>query len=411
MDDSKSLLIAHGLASVAKVMRAPSGGLTHPFLVPGGMYADELWDWDSYWVTVGLIGLARHADAEFRQRLAVHAMGSWQNFFAHQASNGVIPIMVKADGSDPFRCAEGDGSRNQAKPIFGRMALAISEFVGDCRWLEPRFDQLLRFYRRWETVYRAPCGLLVWGSDLAIGIDNDPATYGRPEFSSANVLLNSLYLADLNASAQLASSLGRGDAAQALRARATELTTALRRECWDPRDRFFYSVDVHCVDQRDRYIPAHFPKGMAMSWQTLPLKIRGFAGFFPLWAGAASPEEADAVIRTHLAADDEFFAPQGIRSLAKSERMYAPGVQSNNPSNMLGPVWILANHVVSVALRRYGETALAGELEARTIALLAQDLRWTGTWHECYHPDTGAPNANSDFFSWNSLAVLMAGTA
>ena len=42
-------------------------------------------------------------------------------------------------------------------------------------------------------------GLLVWGDDVAIGNDNDPTTFGRPFFSSANLLLNCLFHQDLTA--------------------------------------------------------------------------------------------------------------------------------------------------------------------------------------------------------------------
>jgi hypothetical protein len=37
----------------------------------------------------------------------------------------------------------------------------------------------------------------VWGDDVAIGDDNDPTTFGRPFFSSANLLLNCLFYQDL----------------------------------------------------------------------------------------------------------------------------------------------------------------------------------------------------------------------
>ena len=35
------------------------------------------------------------------------------------------------------------------------------------------------------------CGLYVWADDVMIGMDNDPATFGRPRFSTANMYLNS----------------------------------------------------------------------------------------------------------------------------------------------------------------------------------------------------------------------------
>jgi putative isomerase len=55
----------------------------------------------------------------------------------------------------------------------------------------------------------------------------------------------------------------------------------------------------------------------------------------------------------------------------------------------------------------YGFHADAQDLARKTFTLLERDLQQTGTIHECYHPDSGAPNFNADFLSWNVLALLM----
>jgi putative isomerase len=88
--------------------------------------------------------------------------------------------------------------------------------------------------------------------------------------------------------------------------------------------------------------------------------------------------------------------------------MYAPEVESNNPSNWLGPVWLINNYIAYSGLKNYGFHSLADELAQRSIALLESDLRSSGTLHENYHPDTGRPNRNSGFVSWNALAIEMA---
>ena len=33
-----------------KIVREPAGYLKHPFIVPGAVYSNQLWDWDS-WLT------------------------------------------------------------------------------------------------------------------------------------------------------------------------------------------------------------------------------------------------------------------------------------------------------------------------------------------------------------------------
>ena len=142
------------------------------------------------------------------------------NFLEHASPGGQIPIMMTADNADAFRIvAKSETSRNQAKPVFGQLGLLASDQRGDARWLEPHFDGILRFYDSWVKNNSSPIGLLVWGDDVAIGDDNDPTTFGRPFFSSANLLLNCLFYQDLLASAELAQRIGTaGRSAPAFRA-------------------------------------------------------------------------------------------------------------------------------------------------------------------------------------------------
>lgn len=398
-------IIDHILAAASGIMRRPEGCLRHPYVVPGGLYAAQLWDWDSLWVIKGLAAAIPHGDRAFREMLVEHATGTVRNFFENQAPNGAIPILIEPSRPDVFQCAKEDGTHNQAKPVLAQLAWEVSRLRDDTQWFAPYFDGLVRFLDRWRTVYGASAGLFVWGSDLAVGVDNDPAIFGRPEFSTAGLLLNCLMAQELAATARLARALGRVREADRYEVEQRALAQVIRRECWDDWDGFFYTVDVQCIDQRGRYVPGDMPRGMDMSWQTLPLKIKTFAGFAPLWAGVASAEQAHVVVARHWLADDRFNAAFGVRTLDRTERMYAPEIESANPSNWLGPVWIIANYFVWAGLSRYGFTAEAASLAAQTMKLLSDDLHASGTFHECYHPDTGRPNFNGGFLSWNALVL------
>lgn len=399
------MLESYFLREIRGLFRPPQGCLAHPYFVPGGIFHDELWDWDSFWITKGLLALSDEVTHAEAAEFVLHAKGSWINFFLNQSPNGTVPIMVKSDNPDVFQCSSQHG-RNQAKPVFGQFALAITAHTGEVDWVAPYFDGLMNFYTRWKKEYGTESGLLVWGCDVAIGVDNDPTTYGRPEFSSANLLLNCLFYQDVLAAGKLAVMLGRDTDAQTLQDWADQVKAAVRRECWDECDGFFYTVDVQSGDHRSKYLPG-MKQGMAMTWQTLPLKVKMFTGFLPMWCGIATEVQARVLVEKHLRNEEEFAAPWGLRSLSKSERMYEPAMDSANPSNWLGPVWIVANHMVCEALKRYGYETDATALADKTRMLLAGDLQKTGTLHECYHPDTGAPNFNGGFLSWNILAVLM----
>ncbi|MFA4944297.1 MAG: trehalase family glycosidase [Lentisphaeria bacterium] len=391
----------------AAIHREAQGCLKHPFLVPGGLFHDELWDWDSFWIVEGLRPLKGRLAPDAREKFLLHAMGSWINFFDHQTPEGTLPIMMKAGMGDFFGCTTVGGTeKNQAKPVFAQFARGIAEFAGDFRWLAPYYGPLKKFLQRWRSRYGTDCGLLVWGSDAAIGVDNDPTTYGRPEFSSANLLLNCLFYQELGALGTIAKALGREADLEGLADEAERLKAAIRRECWDESDSFFYTVDVQCRDHRHEHFP-QINRGMEMTWRTLPQKIKLFTGFLPMWCGIATPEQARLLVEGHLRNPAEFDARYGLPSLSKRERMYDPATDSANPSNWLGPVWIVANYMVYEGLRRYGYHADAAAVAGKIVTLLGEDLERHGVLHECYHPDTGKPNFNAGFLSWNVLAGAM----
>lgn len=404
-------LIAYFSHTGPQLLRPAEGVLKYPSIapsLPGRQYATNLWDWDTLWTTRGLFQLAQLThDAALHHRVVAHAQGSLLNFLDHQSAEGRIPIMISVHDPDPLGTllpAPTPNPRNQAKPVFGQLALLACDEAGDAQWLASHFDRILAFHASWARNNRSGTGLLVWGDDVAIGNDNDPTTFGRPFFSSANLLLNTLYYQDLVATAELARRLGRPRDAGRITRDAATLAEHIRRYCWDPRDQFFYTVDTQCVDRRAELIK--FKRGMAMSWKCLPLKIQTFTGFLPLWCGVATPAQAHALLAENY--DQRFHGEWGIRSLSSREEMYSMDF-SSNPSNWLGPVWIIVNYFVWRALGNYGRPTEARELADQTLRLLATDLDAHGSLNEYYHPDSGAALSHPGFMDWNLLVLEMAG--
>jgi putative isomerase len=409
--DAAAKLIAYFTTTAPQLLRPAEGIMQHPSIapsLPGKEYSASLWDWDTLWTSTALYRFAKiNADPAFHAKLNDHVQGSLLNFLDHQGSDGRLPIMMSGKSADPFKClAPGPtpNPRNQAKPVFSQLALLAANEASSTDWLAPHFDKLLNFYSSWTTNNQTPTGLFVWGDDVAIGDDNDPTTFGRPDFSSANLLLNTLFYADLNAAAELAKRLNRASDQNNLSAQAGVLGAAILKHGWDSRDRFFYTVDVQCVDQRMK-VYGH-AQGMKMSWNCLPLKVQLFTGFLPLWCNLATPEQATQLIRANYLADDRLRANYGVRSLSNLEPMYAMDF-SSNPSNWLGPVWIIVNYFAWKALSNYGFSAAANDLADKTIALLAKDLDTNAALNEYYHPDTGAALSHKGFMDWNMLVLEM----
>jgi putative isomerase len=146
---------------------------------------------------------------------------------------------------------------------------------------------------------------------------------------------------------------------------------------------------------------------MPISWPALPMRIQAFTGFLPLWCGIATAGQAETLVREHHRNPDTFHAAYGVRTLSRREPMYSLAA-SGNPSNWLGPIWLVVNYLTWKGLRRYGFVAEAGDLAAKTVRLLQTDLAANGCLHEYYHPETGEPLINPGFLDWNMLVLEMA---
>ncbi len=406
--DSRAKLLDYFHGNAPKLLREAEGTLKFSSIspsLPHAEYSTSLWDWDTLWTARGLFQTAKLAkDEPLRLAIADHAKGCLANFFDHQSNEGRIPMLITVKDPDPLGCLKGarPHKENQAKPILAQLALMVADETKDAAWFAPHFDKLQTFYDSWTADNLTPTGLLVWGSDVAIGNDNDPTTFGRPFFSSANLLLNCLYYQDLSAAVELATRLKRP--ADGLTAKRNALGQAIQKHCWDPRDKFFYTADVQCVDRRAELIPNIKP-GMDMSWSSMPLRIQTFTGFLPLWCGIATKAQA-AEMLTHYRNPKTFYSKGGVRSLSASETMYELKA-SSNPSDWLGPIWIIVNYLTWKGLANYGFTADAKALAAKTVDMLARDLATSGSLNEYYHPDTAQPMSHKGFMDWNLLALEM----
>ncbi len=411
-DAPEKALVDYFRDSAPGLLRQPSGFLQFPSIspsLPGKQYSAELWDWDTLWTARGLFALAdATGNKALAQKVAEHAKGSLLNFTLHQTADGRLPIMLSSEIQNPDFIPFSTPDKNQAKPVMAQLALLVADRTGDAGWCRPIFDQLLRFHESWLAHNESASGLLVWSNDVATGNDNDPTTFGRPPFSSANLLLNCLFFQDCKAALELSRRMKRpADEQKRLQQRVDRLKAAILQECWDPRDAFFYTVDIQSADHRAELLP-EIERGMNMSWQTIPLRIQTFTGFLPLWCGVATAEQAAALIDRNYRADDRFRAPFGVRTLSRLERMYALDA-SSNPSNWLGPVWIVSNYLVWKALSAYGYPREAQELAGKTLKLLAMTLEKDGSLNEYYHPDTGAALSHKGFMDWSLLSLEMIG--
>ena len=387
------------LSEYERSFREPMGKLSNPFFVPGASYQYEMWDWDSWLMDIALVEIAMAKNKD----ISVYEKGCILNFLEHADEDGRIPINVKANESSIFDLEAGR-EVNIHKPCLAQHALFISEKYGnDAEWLRAGFPTIKKFVGWYESNCKhEESGLYYWIDDFAIGIDNDPCVFYRPNKSTAAIYLNCLMYSELVAMAKLCEMLGDGDGV-VYAERAEALKSAIQVQCWDERDGFYYSADVLLTPiDPERWLHGGCPR----HWQTLPMRIGVWSGFLPMWNGIATEEQAKRMVEEHYLNEKTFYAKYGVRSLSKAEKMYRV-VKSGNPSCWLGPIWGNVNYMVFEGLLRYGYTELAGELAKKTITLFGEDIAECGDIHEYYDSDSGEPINNKGFQSWNLLAYNM----
>lgn len=393
------------LEKLPKVLKKPHSFIHYPFIDPGSVYDGNVWDWDTYWSVYAILNLTKYMTPEQEAEILVHAKGNVQNFFDHQLEDGYIPMMIEvADWPEPYlNMKHKEGVlMNMHKPFLCQQICLISDYCDGYGWVEEYRENLTRYFECYKkNYYFENTGLYVWCDDIMIGMDNDPATFGRPKFSTANIFLNSFMVLELQAMAKICGKFGDEEQARAYEKEAETLVSAIREECWDKRDKFFYSVDVDICTRKFDW----FHQGLGVFWKSLPIKVRVWSSFLPMYAGFATKEEAQAM-REHMLDTATFQAPYGVTTLAMDEKMFNLDV-TNNPSNWLGPIWIVAEYLCFRALLDYGYVEEAKALCIKTLTLLGEDLENTGCLHEYYNPFTGEGIMNGGFLNWNILVLNM----
>lgn len=391
----KKLIFDYAKSNYSNMFRQPSGNLRYKYIVPGSVYDDCLWDWDSWLTNIALRKIATSSQLEEYEK------GCILNFLDNMDPDGTMPIFITADTKYPV--SSGELNQNIHKPCLAQHALLVCRENKDFTWIAPYFDKLETFINFYTTNCRHTSGLYFWINDNAIGVDNDPCTFYRPYKSSASVYLNCMMYKELKAMSQIADALGYDDKKSFYENFANELKKSITDNMWDERNGFYYSVDINMLPV-DPNSTLH--KGYPRHWDNIIQKIDVWSGFMAMWAGIATQEQAQRMVFENYRNEKTFNAPYGVRTLSKLEKMYKI-IKSGNPSCWLGPIWGISNYMTFVGLCKYGFDTDARELAEKTVMLFGEDLKRCGEFHEYYHPETGEGVNNPGFQNWNLLVINM----
>ncbi len=353
---------------IAKSIYPPKGIRTHEYVTPAYFY--DMFDWDTYFMSV-----ASSYDNTPNFRAAIQ--GTLENYLDQMDSSGNIPDPYSKDFSGPLQ------KTRLWKPFMAQLALQISLNLNDFSWVQGTYySKLQLLINDYETTRLADDGLFYWYDSLESGCDNNAAIPGGYDVVQG-VDLNSYMYREYLAMATLANTLGHPDDATSYTHKAGVLLSTIRAKMWDESDQSFYNIY-----QNDPHTPTGF------------IRVNSWTNLTPLWAGVATQDQADKMINAHVLNTNEFWANNGIRTLAANDPSYNP-----TSGYWRGPVWGNSNWIVMQGLNRYGYNTQAIDLANKTVNVLLNDIKTNGTFNENYNPETGTPTGAEGNVGWNLLGA------
>ncbi|MGA9671658.1 MAG: trehalase family glycosidase [Terracidiphilus sp.] len=367
-----------------QTVRPAEGYLRYPYLIPAGYYA-QMWDWDGYFIGAHWAN-QNDADAKY--------LRDWTLGFASSAdAEGYVAGCITATGPRPLF------GKFAMKPFLAQGAVLAAERLHDYEWIRPVWPAMQRVldYRK-KTQFDERWGLWFWDNAMQSGADNSASLSNEPKDRSAILAVDASVFAmrEYEAMEAIAEKLGDHDRAVRYKEDAQATRQAIIKHLWIKRDAIFLNR------RRDDGAWVR-----AISW----------SNFVPLSYGMLSDKDGQRMIREHLLNRNEMRGEYGFRSLAKNDPAYNNDAIIDPYSNWRGPIWINANYLHWIALRRYGFAAEARWLAETLAGVTRRDIATWGSMHEDFSADTGeglAPTVAQSpggrfagFVGWNLLVEDM----
>ena len=353
-------------------------GLPHPYTIPTRKGAfQEFYYWDTYFATLGLVHSDRRDLAEYN---ALNLLSQVKRYGyvpngnrTYYLNRSQPPYLVAMVGLvDHHR--EDDALRRSAYPLLVReyefWSQHRSSLIGLAHYgSHATSDELKKFF---ETVkYRL--GLADERAE-----DHESTAYQAMAECESGWDFNSRFdrrcaefcAIDLNTNLWLYESLLSQWAPNEADEAKWQLRADLRKKliedyCWSPELGIFVDYDF-----RNQVLGT----------------VESAASFQPLWAGMASPDQAESIVRNLLPRLEH---PYGISPTAPNER--SGRFQWDHPN-----AWACLQHIVYRGLERYGYHDAARRIAEKYIECVTRTFEKTGDLWEKYNVLDGSHHATEE---------------
>jgi len=340
-------------------------------------YFDGFWAWDSWKHAVAL--------ASFNPNLAKDQIRA---MFSYQDSSGMIIDCIYPNKAE-------NNSRDSKPPLAAWAVWKTFNASNDTLFVKEMLPKLEK-YHSWWYINRDhnKNGICEFGScdgtleaagwesgmDNAIRFDSSAMVQNGPNAWSLNqesVDLNSFLFLEKLYLEKICTIVKEGKQAAKHKSDANKLRDSIQKVFYDSKTTFFY----------DR----------VMNTDNL-IAEQGSEGWHPLWVGAATKEQAEAVVKV-LFDTTKFNTKVPFPTIAFDNKKFDPN------GYWRGPVWLDQVYFAINGLRQYGYNKEADDLTIKLFRNLG-GINENAPIYENYQPATGkgikAPN-----FSWSAAHLLM----
>ncbi len=325
----------------------------------------EFFDWDLYFENIYLsyYGVSKY---DFTN---MHV------FLSRQKPDGFIARTLGVKYPKPHQ---------MFKPFLAQLAVLGSQQTGSYAWLRgENYIRLQKYLAHWFAYDADHNGLPVWNSSDASGMDNQISRAGNlNSYFDEGVDLACYLYRELEAMAIISGKLGKTKEQAEYTAHAQRLKKLINTVFWDNKDGFYYDRNQKTGRR---------------------IRVRSVAGFFPLWAGVASQQQASRLVHEHLLNPKEFWTAYPVPTYALTEPDFYEGTR-HGEANWCGNTWVPANFIIFLGLMHYGYYKEARELADKTYRMALDKNPVT---REYYDSKTGQGYGLNPFWGWSSLAYIM----
>ena len=363
--------------------RIPAGELRHQGLFPSYQYEwfHGFWSWDSWKHAAGL--------SYYNTPLAKDQMRAMFDF---QREDGFIVDCIYRDTT-----IEAHNYRDTKPPLSTWAVAKIFKKDADIDFIREMYPKLKKYHKWWYDKrdhdkdglceYGSTDGTVLaakWesGMDNAIRFDDSKIlknSEGAYSLDQESVDLNAYLFAEKLYLATIAEALNNNDEAKTYRSDAETLKKLIQNQFYDPEDGWFYDTNLA---------------------GTIFVKGAGSEGWTPLWAKAATQEQAE-VIKTKMMDTEKFYTKVPFQTMAKDHPKFDP-----MNGYWRGPNWLDQAYFGVKGLRNYGFDTAADKATIQIFEGASGVLGKGKAIRENYHPITGE-GREAHNFSWSAAHLIM----